>query len=158
MKPLLLAAAGAALLLADFAQGDLSGWRLLREAQAIVGAPMTPMSYAGVARRTTARVVTAETVAVTAAATTAAASQQQAAVAQQQAATAQKQAATAQQQAAVAQQQAAAGRPAVGTVVSTLPAGCAPEAIGGIEYQRCAGVYYRAAFQGNNLVYVVQQP
>jgi multidrug efflux pump subunit AcrA (membrane-fusion protein) len=159
IKPLLLAAVGAALLLADFAPGDLSGWRPLREAQAIVGAPMTPMSYAGVARRTTARVVTAETMAVTtAAATTAAASQQQAAVAQQQAATAQKQAATAQQQAAVAQQQAAAARPAVGTVVPALPAGCAPEAIGGIEYQRCAGVYYRAAFQGNNLVYVVQQP
>jgi hypothetical protein len=154
IKPFLFTAVGAALLLADFAPGDLSGWRPLREAQAIVGAPMTPVSYAGVARRTTARVVTAETVAVT----TAAASQQQAAVAQQQAATAQKQAATAQQQAAVAQQQAAAARPAVGTVVSTLPAGCAPEAIGGIEYQRCAGVYYRAAFQGNNLVYVVQQP
>jgi len=42
--------------------------------------------------------------------------------------------------------------------VSALPAGCAPEAIGGVEYQRCAGVYYRVAFQGNNLVYVVQQP
>ena len=155
IKPLLLAAVGAALLLADFAPGDgLSGWRPLREAQAIVGAPMTPMSYAGAARRTTARVVAVETAAVT----TAAASQQQAAVAQQQAATAQQQAATAQQQAAVAQQQAAAARPAVGTVVPALPAGCVPEAIGGVEYQRCAGVYYRAAFQGNNLVYVVQQP
>jgi len=67
-------------------------------------------------------------------------------------------AAASQQQAAVAQQQAAAARPAVGTVVSALPAGCAPEAIRGVEYQRCAGVYYRVAFQGNNLVYVVQQP
>ncbi|MGB3428821.1 MAG: hypothetical protein WBA53_11685, partial [Burkholderiaceae bacterium] len=63
IKPLLLAAVGATLLLADFAPGDLSGFRPLREAQAIIGAPMTPMSYAGVARRTTARVVTAETMA-----------------------------------------------------------------------------------------------
>lgn len=147
IKPLLLAAVGAALLLADLAPGGLTGWRILPEAQAIIGRPLTPMSYAGVARRTTARVVTAETVAVT----TAVASEQQAAVAQQQAA-------MAQQQAAVAQQQAAATRPAVGTVVQALPAGCAQEAIGGVEYQRCAGVYYRAAFQGNNLVYVVQQP
>ena len=90
----------------------------------------------------------------------AAASQQQAATAQQQQATAQQQAATAQQQAATAQQQAAAARPAgapaVGTVVNALPAGCKPETRGGVEYQNCGGVYYRAAFQGNNLVYVVQ--
>jgi len=26
----------------------------------------------------------------------------------------------------------------------------------GVEYQNCGGVYYRAAFQGSNLVYVVQ--
>ena len=43
IKPLLLAAVGAALLLADFAPGDLSGWRPLREAQAIVGAPATSL-------------------------------------------------------------------------------------------------------------------
>jgi hypothetical protein len=29
---------------------------------------------------------------------------------------------------------------------------------GGVEYQNCGGVYYRAAFQGNNLVYVVEAP
>jgi hypothetical protein len=154
MKPLLFAAVGAALLLADFAPGQPSGWRLLRDAHAIIGAPLTPMSYAGVARRTTARVAMAETAAVT----TAAASQQQAAIAQQQAVVAQQQAATAQQQAAVAKQQSDAARPAVGTVVPALPAGCAPEAVGGVEYYRCGGVYYRAAFQGSNLVYVVQQP
>ena len=31
-----------------------------------------------------------------------------------------------------------------------------PLSVAGVEYQNCAGVYYRAAFQGNNLVYVVQ--
>ena len=41
-------------------------------------------------------------------------------------------------------------------VVTALPAGCKPETRSGVEYQNCGGVYYRAAFQGNNLVYVVQ--
>jgi hypothetical protein len=41
-------------------------------------------------------------------------------------------------------------------VVSALPAGCKPEVRSGVEYQNCGGLYYRSAFQGNNLVYVVQ--
>ena len=134
---------------------------LLQEAHAVVGAPLTPVSAAGVARRTTRRVVVAETSATqAAAASTAATQQQQAATAQQQAATAQQQAATAQQQAATAQQQATVARPpgapAIGSVVTALPAGCKPETRDGVEYQNCGGVYYRAAFQGGNLVYVVQ--
>jgi hypothetical protein len=155
------------LLLADVAPDAPLGLTLAREAAAVIGAPLTPMSYAGVARRTTVRVATTTTAvaatsaaaASTAAATSAAAAQQQA-VAQQQAATAQQQAAVAQQQAAVAQQQAqAAGSPPIGTVVQALPAGCAGVAKGGVEYYRCGTVYYRAAFQGNNLVYVtVAQP
>jgi multidrug efflux pump subunit AcrA (membrane-fusion protein) len=108
---------------------------VIRDAHAIVGAPLTPVSVAGVARRTTVRAASA----------TAATSQQQAATAQQQQATAQQQAATAQQQAATAQQQQAAaarpaGAPAVGTVVNALPAGCEPETKGGVEYQNCGGV------------------
>jgi hypothetical protein len=39
---------------------------------------------------------------------------------------------------------------------SALPAGCVSAPQGGVDYQNCGGVYYRAAFQGNNLVYVVQ--
>jgi len=128
------------------------GLALLQDAHAVVGAPLTPASAAGVARRTTRRVVVAESTST---------QQQQAATAQQQSATAQQQSATAQQQSATAQQQAAAaarppGAPPVGTVVSALPAGCKPETRDGVEYQNCGGVYYRAAFQGNNLVYVVQ--
>jgi hypothetical protein len=43
--------------------------------------------------------------------------------------------------------------------VPALPAGCVAQAKGGTEYYRCGSVYYRAAFQGNNLVYaVVPQP
>jgi hypothetical protein len=93
-----------------------------------------------------------------AATATAASQSQTAATAQQQAATAQQQAATAQQQSATAQQQAAAaaaGKPLpLGSVVATLPAGCTPTPVGGVEYYHCGGNFYRAAFQGNNLVYV----
>ena len=151
LKALVVAAALPLLYLADAAPDRAQGLTLLREARAVVGAPLTPMSVAGVARRTTARAAVASTSAT---------SQQQAATAQQQQATAQQQAATAQQQAATAQQQAAAARPAgappAGAVVNALPAGCKPETRNGVEYQNCGGVIYRAAFQGNNLVYVVQ--
>jgi len=142
----------------DLSHEPPAGPTLMRQAHAIVGAPLTPISVAGVARRTTYRAAAATT--STAAATNATASQQ-AATAQQQSATAQQQSATAQQQAATAQQQQAAaarpaGAPAAGAVVSALPAGCKPETRSGVEYQNCGGVFYRAAFQGNNLVYVVQ--
>jgi hypothetical protein len=90
------------------------------------------------------------------------AAQQQTAAAQQQTAAAQQQTAAAQQQAAAAQQQAAApaaGKPLpVGTVVSTLPAGCTPKVVGGVEYRVCGNDFYRAAFQGSTLVYVTTQP
>jgi len=142
------------LYLAGVAPDAPAGLTLLQEAHAVVGAPLTPVSAAGVARRTTRRVVVAETSATQAAAASTAAT------AQRQAATAEQQAATAQQQAATAQQQAAASRPpgapAAGAVVTALPAGCNPVTSDGVEYQNCGGVYYRAAFQGNNLVYVVQ--
>ena len=74
-----------------------------------------------------------------------------------------------QQQAATAPQQAAAPAPAapssaatptasavpVGTVVQALPAGCTSVVANGVNYSDCGGVFYKAAFQGNNLVYVV---
>jgi hypothetical protein len=116
--------------LADVAPDAPLGLTLIREAHGIVGAPATPMSVAGVARRSTVRAASA----------TAATSQQQAATAQQQQATAAR----------------PAGAPATGAVVNALPAGCKPEIKSGVEYQNCGGVYYRSAFQGNNLVYVVQ--
>lgn len=52
-------------------------------------------------------------------------------------------------------QPAAGAAMSVGTVVATLPAGCTSLMTGGVEYRRCGDDYYRAAFQGNNLVYVV---
>jgi hypothetical protein len=143
VQALVVANAAPLLYLSDFASEAPLGLTLVRQAHAIVGAPLTPVSVAGVARRTTVRAATAAT----------ATSQQQAATAQQQQATATQQAATAQQQAAAARP---AGAPAVGTVVNALPAGCKSETKSGVEYQNCGGVLYRSAFQGNNLVYVVQ--
>jgi hypothetical protein len=54
-----LVALGVTLTLADLPPGGMlvSGASLMREAHAVVGRPMTPVSVAGVARRTTRRVV-----------------------------------------------------------------------------------------------------
>ena len=161
LKGAMLATAAPLLLLADLPSGGMPGMRLVREAAAVVGAPLTPVSAAGVARRTTRRVVAVEATAASSAAAASASqqqatAQQQQAVAQQQAATAQQQTAVAQQQATVAQQQAAAAPPpGIGTVVTALPAGCVSEPKGDVQYFRCGNAYYRAAFQGNNLVYAV---
>jgi hypothetical protein len=165
MKWCALAAAAPLLFVGEVSPDAPLGLRLAREAAAIVGAPLTPVSGAGVARRTTRRVVVASS--ATAPSQQQATAQQQQQTAQQQQAVAQQQAATAQQQAAIAQQQAAAaavpppapgGAPAVGTVVAALPAGCVSAPISGVQYYDCAGVFYKPAFQGNNLVYVVQKP
>jgi hypothetical protein len=169
MKSMLIGAVLPTLFLADIGADTPFGLGLAREAHAVVGAPLTPVSVAGVARRTTRRTVAASAATQSVTSSTA---QQQQATAQQQAATAQQQAATAQQQAAVAHQQsapapatatataaavsAATGVPATGSIVPTLPGGCVQETKGGVAYQRCGSVYYRPAFQGNTLVYVVQ--
>jgi hypothetical protein len=142
------------------------GLRLVSEAQAVVGAPLTPGSVAGVARRTTRRTVAVvgTEAAADASAQQAAVAQQQAATSQQQSATAAQQSATAQQQSATAQQQAATAAPAsgqalpLGTVVAALPSGCSQTSKGGVEYYKCGPNYYRTAFQGSNLVYVTAQP
>jgi len=55
------------LLMADLSPDAPLGFVRVREAAAFIGAPMTPMSYAGVARRTTRRVVAVEATEVTAA-------------------------------------------------------------------------------------------
>ena len=127
-----------ALLLADLSPWAPLGVGWVREAAAIIGAPLTPVSYAGVARRTTRRVVATEATVATAATASAAA-------------------AAAQPKPPPPPQ--AAGPVPIGTVVRELPPGCVATPIGGVEYYNCApGVYYRAAFQSNNLVYVATQP
>jgi hypothetical protein len=129
---------------------------IIGDARAIVGRPATPVSVAGVARRSAVRevaVVETAAVATTAAATSAAAASAASASA------ASAQAAAAQAAAAKPPPPAATAGPLpVGTVVPALPAGCVSAPISGVEYYLCNGTYYRAAFQGNNLMYVVSKP
>jgi hypothetical protein len=140
LKPLALATSLVALLAVDFASDAPFRLQFARDANAIIGAPLTPMSYAGVARRTTRRVVAVEATAATAATATAAA-------------------AAAQPKPPPPPPPQTAGPVPIGTVVQALPPGCAATPIGGVQYYNCApGVYYRAVFQGNNLVYVSAQP
>jgi hypothetical protein len=112
------------------------------EAEAIIGVPFSPVSYAGVARRTTRRAV-AITSTEAASASAAAASTPAPP--------------PAQPSAPPPPQPAAPKYSAVptGTIVQTLPAGCTSVVVGGASYSDCGGVFYKAAFQGNNLVYVV---
>lgn len=114
---------------------------LVGDAEAVIGRPATPVTYAGVARRTTRRAVYANNASTSAA--------------QQEAAAAQQQAAAAEQQAAAAQQQAAASQLPKGTVVTALPSGCQSTTVDGVSLFNCGGVMYQPTFQSNNLVYVV---
>lgn len=114
-------------------------------AQAIIGRPLTPVSYAGVARRSMRR-----TVAVAGTATVAATETAAAVSATEVTAT--------EQTAAAAPAAATTGALPLGTVVATLPAGCTQTTSGGIEYYKCGADYYRTAFQGANLVYVTARP
>ena len=136
-KSLIFLLAPMFMLSVDFTYHPSSKVALVKEAEAIIGAPLTPFSYAGVARRTTRRVVgTQAAVATTAAATATAA------------------AATAPPP---PPQPSTVSAVPIGTVVQALPAGCTSVAVSGVNYYDCGGVFYKAAFQGNNLVYVVVQ-
>jgi hypothetical protein len=54
---------------------------------------------------------------------------------------------------------ASAGTPLpIGTVVAALPPGSVPTPVGGEQYYNGGGNFYRAVFQGNNLVYVTVEP
>src|SRR5262247_3269637 len=117
----------------------------VRNAEAIIGMPMTPLSVAGVARRSMYReAAVASTVAVTNAAAMDVAA---ANVAAANAAAAE--AAAANAAAAAANAQRAASQLPIGTMVPSLPPGCNSTVIGGVNYFNCGGVFYRAGFQGN---------
>ena len=125
----------------------------IKDAEAIIGLPFTPLSFAGVARRTTRRMYWAGAAATTTAAASAAATDAawtSSNYAQQQADTAQ----TAASQTTASAAHTASGVP-IGTVVQSLPSGCVSVTVSSHEYYDCHGNFYKAAFQGNNLVYVV---
>ena len=133
------------------------GFRLefVRKAEAIIGMPWTPFSIAGAARRSMYAQAVYNTAAMNAAAVNAAAAH--AAAAKAAAAQAAAANAAAAQAAAAAAQRAASQLP-IGTMVSNLPPGCNSVVISGVDYFNCGGVFYRAGFQGNNIVYIVSQP
>lgn len=90
---------------------------------------------------------------------------QEAAAADQRADAAEKEAAASKAEADAAKQQAAATPPPpaaaplpIGTVVTALPEGCTATTSEGVEYYKCGSDYYRAAFQGSQLVYVTAAP
>jgi hypothetical protein len=134
----------------------------VKNAEAIIGMPWTPLSFAGVARRTMYREAAWNAAAMNAAAANAAAANMaaaNAAAAQAAAANAAAaQAAAANAAAAAAAAHAAASALPLGTTVPYLPPGCTSTVITGVSYFYCGGVYYRAGFQGNNIVYIVSQP
>ena len=133
----------------------------VKNAEAIIGMPMTPLSYAGVARRSMYRQAVVVSSVNAAAAHAAAANMAYANAAAAQAAAANAaaaQAAAAQAAAAAAEAQRAAAALPIGATVPYLPPGCNSTVINGVNYFNCGGVFYRAGFQGNNIVYIVSAP
>jgi hypothetical protein len=109
------------------------GW--VGEARALIGRPLTPLSYAGVARRTTRRFVATDAAMM-----------------------ATMPPPPPPTQTVVTTTTPAAAAPALpkGTVVSELPSGCESSQISGETVFACGSVIYKPTFQSGNLVYVVQ--
>jgi nucleoid-associated protein YgaU len=132
---------------------DVASLYLVEDAYAILG------TRRRTARRTAVVVHSADASANAAAQQQAAAAQQQATASQQQAAQAQAEAEAAKQQAAAAQAPHAAPGPLpIGTITTTLPAGCTTKVVDNVQYYNDGTNYYRAVFQGSQLVYVTAQP
>ena len=161
LMPIVLTASLVLMSVADFLPESPLRVGLVKNAEAIIGMPWTPLSFAGVARRTMYREAAYGAAASAAAANVAAANYAYANAAAAQAAAANAAAAQAAAAnaaaAAAAAQQAAAGLP-IGTMVPSLPPGCTSTVISGVNYFHCGSVYYRAGFQGNSVVYIVSQP
>ena len=147
---------------AQFIPGSAMRLEFVGDAEAIIGMPWTPLSFAGVARRSMYRQAAWNAAAINAAAANSAAANMayaNAAAAQAAAANAAAaQAAAANAAAAAANAQRAAAALPIGTTVPYLPPGCNSMVINGVNYFNCGGVYYRAGFQGNNVVYIVSVP
>ena len=128
---------GVMLLVCDFTNLPAS---FFNQAEARFGRPLTPVSYAGVARRTTRRsVYAAGAVATTAAVGTAAVVASQPVTVVQQPVT-------------VVQQEAPLP---IGSTLPSLPSGCDSKTVNNTSYFTCDGNWYRPAMQGGNIVYSV---
>jgi hypothetical protein len=130
------------LTLMDVSQVTQFKFGMVRDAEALIGIPFSPLSVAGVARRTTRRAVVMSSAEASAAAQTSASTDAQ----------------TTQSSAPVSTTKPAKGAVPLGTIITTLPDGCVTEAKAGVQYYKCSKTYYRVAFQGDKLVYVAAQP
>jgi hypothetical protein len=158
LMPIVLTVALILMSIATFQSNSPLRLGLVGNAEAIIGMPWTPFSFAGVARRSMYREAAWNAAAYNAAAMNAAAYNAAAAnSAAASAAAANAAAANAAASAAAAQRAAGSAVP-IGTMVPNLPSGCSSTVINGVNYFNCAGVYYRAGFQGNNIVYIVSAP
>ena len=171
MKPILISIALAVsvliLLVANLVPNSSLQLGLVGNAEAIIGLPFTPFSIAGAARRSMYREAAWNAAAINAASANAAAANAaaanyayaNAAAAQAAAANAAAaQAAAANAAAAAAAAHAAQAALPIGSTVPYLPPNCTSSLINGINYFNCNGVFYRAGFQGNQVVYIVSKP
>jgi len=147
------------LFIAVFAGLSPSKFGFVGDAHAIIGMPWTPLSFAGVARRSMYRAAVYNAAAVNAASYNAAAANYAYANAAQAQATAANaaaaQAAAADAAASAAAAQKAAAALPIGSTVPYLPPNCSSTVISGTTYFNCSGVYYKPSFEGNHIVYIV---
>src|SRR5882724_12299419 len=162
LMPIVVAALLVIMSIANFQPDSALRLGFVGNAEAIIGMPWTPLSFAGVARRSMYREAAWNAAAMNAAAVNAASANMayaNAAAAQAAAANAAAaQAAAANAAAAAANAQRIAATLPIGTTVPYLPPGCTSTVITGVNYFYCGGVYYRAGFQGNSVVYIVSAP
>jgi multidrug efflux pump subunit AcrA (membrane-fusion protein) len=154
-------AASLVLLIAEFPSQPPLKLGFVGNAEAIIGLPWTPLSFAGVARRSMYRQAVAASAMNAAAAQAAAANMAAANAAAAQAAAANAaaaQAAAANAAAAAAAAQRAAATLPIGSTVPYLPPNCSSTVINGTNYFNCGGVYYKPGFEGNHIVYIVSVP
>jgi hypothetical protein len=161
-KPFALAASVFAMISFAGVPAAMLGASFVSEAEAfvVVAHPPRPMAVVGAVAVTTAVVASSSAKASAAAqanANAAAQANQAAAQANQSAAQADKAAADAKSAAAKAQQPPP-GPPPVGTMVTTLPPGCAQTKLNNVDYMRCGSTYYKPGMVGDAVVFVVSQP
>jgi hypothetical protein len=150
-KPFALAAGGFAMIILADVPGAMLGASLVREAGAVVvvrrAAPVA-----------TAAVVTTAVVASSSASASAAAQANATAQANANAAAQANKAAAEANKAAADAKAAAAAPPAVGSIVTSLPAGCTQTKLNNTDYMRCGATYYKPTMAGDAVVFVVAQP
>jgi hypothetical protein len=160
LKPIVLTAA-LFMSVAQFLPDSPLRLGFVGNAEAIIGLPWTPLSFAGVARRSMYREAVAASAMNAAAAQAAAANMAAANAAAAQAAAANAaaaQAAAANAAAAAAAAQRASAALPIGSTVPYLPPNCSSTMINGTNYFNCGGVYYKPGFEGNHIVYIVSVP